>query len=63
VLRGATWTLRKFKPAIFASIHPEFMFHQWGEYSRDLRDWIIKIGYQETILDYQHELHCLYLPS
>lgn len=62
VLRGAEWTLRKYRPILFASIHPEFMFHQWGQYSRDLRDWIIEIGYTETILDYQHELHCMYLP-
>lgn len=62
VLRGAENTLRQTKPTLLASIHPEFMFHQWGEYARDLRDWIIEIGYEETILDYQHELHCLYLP-
>lgn len=62
VLRGAENVLRHYRPTLFASIHPEFMFHQWGEYSRDLRDWIIDIGYQETILDYQHELHTMYTP-
>lgn len=63
VLRGAEQTLRTAQPLIFASIHPEFMFHQWGEYSRDLRDWLIGLGYNELILDYQHELHCLYYPD
>jgi hypothetical protein len=38
------------------------MFHQWGEYSRDFRDWIINLGYDESLLDWQHELHTLYLP-
>lgn len=60
VLRGAEQTLRDHRPTLFASIHPEFMFHQWGEYSRDFRNWIIDFGYRETILDYRHELHTLY---
>lgn len=60
VLRGAEETLRTYKPTLFASIHPEFMFHQWGEYSADFRRWIKDFGYHETILDYQHELHCLF---
>jgi FkbM family methyltransferase len=63
VLRGAEQTLRQYRPTLFASIHPEFMFHQWGEYSRNFRDWIIDLGYTETILDYAHELHCLYEPT
>lgn len=62
VLRGAETTVREHKPVIVASIHPEFMFHQWGEYSRDLRNWITDLGYEETLLDYQHELHTMYLP-
>lgn len=63
VMRGAELTVRTYKPTIVASIHPEFMFHQWGEYSRDFRDWIIALGYTETILEYAHELHCLYEPT
>jgi FkbM family methyltransferase len=60
VLRGAQALLENHHPTLFASIHPEFMFHQWGEYSSDFRGWIKGFGYHETILDYQHELHCLY---
>jgi FkbM family methyltransferase len=63
LLRGAEGTLRRYKPTLFASIHPEFMFHQWGEYSRDLRNWIISLGYHETLLSYDHELHCMYEPA
>lgn len=62
VLKGAEETLKNYKPKIWASIHPEFMFHQYGEYSRDFRNWIMGFGYSEQILDYQHELHTLYLP-
>jgi FkbM family methyltransferase len=63
VMKGAQETLKKYKPKIWASIHPEFMFHQFGEYSGDFRNWIKDHGYDETYLDYQHELHMLYLPN
>lgn len=60
VLRGARAVLEHGHPTLFASIHPEFLFHQWGEYSADFRGWIKQFGYKETILDYAHELHTLY---
>lgn len=63
VLRGAEQTLRQHKPVLFVSIHPEFMFHQWKQYSRNLRDWIIALGYVETLLDFEHELHAVYAPA
>jgi len=63
VLKGAEQTIRDHHPKIWASIHPEFMFHQFGEYSRDFRNWIIDHGYTEHMLDYQHELHCYYEPN
>ena len=61
-MKGAELTIKTFKPKIWASISPEFMFHQWGQYSRDFRNWLIDFGYKETILDYQHELHTYYGP-
>lgn len=60
VLRGAEETLKRYKPKIWASIHPEFMYGQYKEYSRDFRNWIMGFGYKEEILDYQHELHTFY---
>ena len=60
VCRGAEQTLRKHRPTIFASIHPEFMVLQRGEYSVDFRKWITDIGYVERYLDYHHELHMVY---
>lgn len=62
VMRGAERLIRDLHPAIFASIHPEFMFHQFKQYSRDFRDWLIGFGYDEVILEYVHELHTSYLP-
>lgn len=60
VLRGAEQTLRQHRPRIYLSLHPEFMFRIYGEYGYDLRAWIKNIGYKETLLDYQHEVHLLY---
>lgn len=63
VLEGAKSTLEKHKPKIWLSGHPEFMFHQWGEYLSDLRNWIKAFGYKETLLDYKHEVHLFYEPA
>jgi len=63
VMRGAENTVREHKPLIIGSVHPEFMFHQYGEYAAEFRRWIKDFGYRETILDYQHELHVLYTPE
>jgi FkbM family methyltransferase len=60
VLKGAEQTLIKYHPRIYASIHPEFMYEIYKVYSHDFREWVKALGYRETILDYQHELHALY---
>jgi FkbM family methyltransferase len=62
VLWGAEKTLRKYHPRIYLSLHPEFLWQIYHEYSHDLREWIKAIGYKETLLDYQHEVHLLYEP-
>lgn len=61
-LKGAEQTILKYKPVIYLSLHPEFLFNYYGVYSRNLRDWIRDRGYKETLLDYQHEVHLLYEP-
>lgn len=60
VMKGAEELLKKHRPIIYASIHPEFMFHQFGQYSRDFRNWLIGFGYRETFLDWKHEAHFYY---
>jgi FkbM family methyltransferase len=60
VLGGAERVLREYKPKIWLSGHPEFMLQQWNEALRDLRQWIKGLGYTETLLDYQHEVHLFY---
>ena len=60
VLEGAERALREHKPKIWLSGHPEFMLQQWNESLYNLRQWIKRLGYQETLLDYQHEVHLFY---
>jgi FkbM family methyltransferase len=60
VLGGSQKVLKKHKPKIWLSGHPEFMIQQWSEYLYDLRTWIKNLGYKETLLDYQHEVHLFY---
>ena len=61
VLRGAEETLRKHKPQIYLSLHPEFIHEQYGEWGAELREWLIKLGYTETLIDYPlHEVHLHY---
>lgn len=60
VLRGAEQTLREHHPDIYLSLHPEFMYEMYHEYGFDCRNWIKALGYKETILDYQHEVHIHY---
>lgn len=60
VLQGAENTLRKHKPRIYLSLHPEFLIDQYNKYSYEVRRWLIDMGYKETLLDYQHEVHLYY---
>lgn len=62
VLRGAEQTILKHKPTLFISLHPEFLVQFWGEYSRDLRNWVIDRGYDEELLAWDHEAHFVYRP-
>jgi FkbM family methyltransferase len=60
VLGGAERVLKQYKPKIWLSGHPEFMLQQWDESLYNLRQWIKNLGYKETLLDYQHEVHLFY---
>lgn len=62
-LQGAEQTLRDYHPRIYLSLHPEFLIDQYGKYSREVRDWIISLGYRETLLAYSHECHLVYEPA
>lgn len=61
VLKGAEETLKKYKPKIWLSAHPEFMVIHYNQWLAELREYLILLGYKETLLDYEkHELHFYY---
>jgi len=60
VLKGAEKTLKQYKPKIWLSLHPEFLFDQWGMYASEVRNYIKVLGYKETLLAYEHEVHLYY---
>jgi len=61
VLKGAESILEKFKPKIWLSLHPEFLFDQWGIYANDVRNFLKDRGYKEFLIDYPpHEAHFYY---
>lgn len=60
VLKGAEQTLRKYHPKLWISWHPEFMFRMFDAYTRDARNWVIDLGYEEELLAYDHEVHMFY---
>lgn len=63
VLKGAEQTLKEHLPLIYLSLHPEFLFRDYSVYSYELRQWIMGLGYEEKLLDYQHEVHLFYKPT
>jgi len=62
VLRGADHTLTEQRPLVWCSVHPEFMFHMYDQYERDLHDWMHDHRYWAVHLGYDHEHHVLFYP-
>ena len=60
VIDGAVNTLKTWHPKIWLSLHPEFMFRKHGVYQYELRKTIRDLGYKETFLEYEHEMHLFY---
>lgn len=45
------------------SIHPVFMKEHYGQYAEHLLKFMRDIGYEQTIIDYDHEIHCKFTPK
>lgn len=65
VLRGAEVTIKVFRPKIWLSGHPEFLHENFRgeggfENLHELRQWLRDFGYEEQVLDYDHEAHFFY---
>ncbi len=64
VLRGAAETLRRHRPVVFVSVHPEFMAHHYGieDGLGAVRCFMDEAGYDFAYLCTDHEVHEMYRP-
>lgn len=62
VLKGAENILRSKQPIVYVSIHPEFMYHHFKQYTAELVKFMTDINYSYKILAFDHEFHFLFTP-
>jgi hypothetical protein len=65
VLEGAADTLDRYRPAVFVSVHPEFMAHHYAiaDGRQAVLDHMAGHGYEGTYLGTDHEEHWMFLPE
>lgn len=62
VLKGAQETIKRDKPHIYVSVHPEFMFRMFGQYTAELVKFVEDLGYKHEVLAFDHEFHFYFKP-
>lgn len=63
VLQGAEDVLRDRKPLVYASIHPEFMAHDYPYTDAHLHEFMESLKYVGEHLATDHEVHYLFRPG
>lgn len=63
VLKGAEKTLKKVKPFVWVSIHPDLMQTNHQNTPEDIMQYMNGLGYQGTHLSTDHEQHWLFEPQ
>jgi FkbM family methyltransferase len=64
VIQGAMETIKRDKPFVYVSVHPEFMFNMFKHYTAELINLLKDIGYERELLSFDHEFHFkFYYPS
>jgi len=63
VMRGAVKTLKERRPTIFMSIHPEFLYIHYNEWTTPFLRFVDELGYTHRVIEYDyHELHMRFDP-
>jgi FkbM family methyltransferase len=62
VLKGAKETIKRDRPLIYVSIHPEMMHKTYRQYRFELVHFVENLGYTFEILAEDHEFHYLFKP-
>jgi FkbM family methyltransferase len=60
VLKGARSILENHKPLVYVSVHPEFMFRMFNQYSAELFGYMHDLGYKDKVLAFDHEWHTIF---
>lgn len=63
VLKGAEQTLRKHKPLVWCSIHPDMALRDYGHTREDILFFMDDCGYEAELLAVDHEHHILFTPK
>lgn len=63
VLKGAEKTLKKHKPLVWCSIHPDLLERDYGSTKEDVYFFMDECGYDAELLAIDHEHHILFTPK
>lgn len=63
VLRGARETLGRYRPLVWASLHPEFCLRDYGVVVEEVHELMRSAGYQSEYLATDHEEHWIFRPA
>lgn len=63
VLRGAETILRRFRPLVWVSVHPDLLARDYGATPEELHGFMRELGYRGTHLATDHEEHWLWMPT
>jgi len=60
ILKGAAGLIEEYRPLLWISIHPEFMYQHYNQYGSELMQYMKAMGYKFKLLDYNHEVHAAF---
>lgn len=63
VLRGAEKTLKKYKPTLWVSVHPDLLLNNYNTKHEEVLGYLDDVGYKTELLALDHEHHVLCTPK
>lgn len=60
VLQGMIETIDKIMPIIYVSVHPDFLYMNYGKFFNDIGNFFNERGYKSDYLGFDHEMHMVY---
>lgn len=60
ILKGAEQTIKKYKPKLWISVHPDMALRDYGVKENELDDYLTGLGYKGEYIATDHEMHMYY---